>query len=91
MPRTPTPARRKAASTTSASRSRGGSPAGEKTATAGRVRAARSDAALPSLQATIETMFKLPRGSVLLVAPGRRRMGEDAKVQDLRERWEKAR
>lgn len=91
MPRNATPARRKAATVIGATEGRGGSPASEKAVAVGRLRGARSDAALSSLQTTIETMFKLPRGSVLLVAPGRRRMDEDATVRDLRERWEKAR
>lgn len=55
-----------------------------------RVRGARSDASLVKLQATIEDHFKLPRGSVQLVAPGRRRMEETDRVKDLRARWDKA-
>lgn len=55
-----------------------------------RVRSARSDASLVKLQVTIEDQFKLPRGSVQLVAPGRRRMGETDRVEDLRAKWEKS-
>lgn len=55
-----------------------------------RVRGARSDASLVKLQATIEDHFKLPRGSVQLVAPGRRRMDEADRVEDLRAKWDKA-
>ncbi len=53
----------------------------------GRVRAARSTASLAGIQASIEKQFKLPKGSVVLVAPGRRKMDDDAVIQDLRDRW----
>ena len=53
----------------------------------GRVRAARSTASLSGIQASIEKQFKLPKGSVALVAPGRRKMDDDAVIQDLRDRW----
>ena len=53
----------------------------------GRVRGARSTASLATIQASIEKQFKLPKGSVALVAPGRRKMDDTAVVQDLRDRW----
>jgi hypothetical protein len=56
-------------------------------ASGGRVRGARSTASLATIQASIEKQFKLPKGSVALVAPGRRTMDDTAVVQDLRDRW----
>ncbi len=55
----------------------------------GRSRGARGDALLTNLQSTIEKAFRLPEGSVKLIAPGNRKLDEGAKLEDLRARWEK--
>lgn len=53
-----------------------------------RYRAARSDASVGSIRATIEEIFGLPEGSVALCGPDGRPLRADAKIGTLRRRWE---
>lgn len=55
---------------------------------AGRVRSARSDALVTKMQATIESAFGLPEGSVQLVPPRRSsKLDATSTVGDLRALW----
>lgn len=53
-----------------------------------RVRAARKDASVGSVRKTIERIFGLPKGSVLLCGPDRVSLRSDARIGTLRKRWE---
>jgi hypothetical protein len=53
-----------------------------------RYRAARSDAKVGSIRATIEQIFGLPEGSVALCGPDGRGLRADARIRTLRRRWE---
>ncbi|MEN9657305.1 MAG: hypothetical protein RL571_770 [Pseudomonadota bacterium] len=53
-----------------------------------RHRAARKDAAVPSLIQTIQSLFDLPEGSVQLVYPSGRRAGANASIGSFRRNWE---
>jgi hypothetical protein len=53
-----------------------------------RVRAARKDASVGSVRKTIERIFGLPEGSVLLCGPDRVVLRSDARIGTLRKRWE---
>ncbi len=55
-----------------------------------RYRSARSDARISSIQRSIEEVFGLPEGSVVLQGPDRRALRGDAFVRTLRRRWENA-
>lgn len=55
----------------------------------GRVRRARADASVKSIQKNIERIFGLPIGSVKLTRPSGRAFNEDAKMIDFRNAWEK--
>lgn len=57
---------------------------------AARYRAARSDAKVSSIRATIEEVFGLPAGSVALCGPDRRALRGDARIRTLRKRWEES-
>nr|WP_280177504.1 ankyrin repeat domain-containing protein [Microvirga pakistanensis] len=52
-----------------------------------RYRKARADATLGGLQATVETTFGLPSGSVRLINPDGRKLRSDATVGTLRKAW----
>lgn len=54
----------------------------------GRLRAARSDARLGAIKRTIESVFGLPEGSVLLCGPDKKPLRADATVGTLRSRWD---
>lgn len=53
----------------------------------GRLRAARSDASVGTIRQTIEDVFGLPAGSVVLCGPDRRPLRADATIATLRRRW----
>jgi len=53
-----------------------------------RVRAARKDASVGTVRKTIERIFGLPEGSVLLCGPDRVALRSDARIGTLRKRWE---
>lgn len=53
-----------------------------------RFRTARADASLGSIKRTIEGVFGLPEGSVLLCGPDGKPLRNNAKVATLRKRWE---
>lgn len=53
-----------------------------------RFRAARSDASVGSIAATIEEVFGLPEGSVGLRGPDKKALRSDATIRTLRKRWE---
>ncbi|TWI49622.1 hypothetical protein IQ22_03945 [Pseudomonas duriflava] len=57
---------------------------------AARYRAARSDAKVSSIRATIEEVFGLPAGSVALCGPDRRALRGNARIRTLRKRWEES-
>lgn len=59
-----------------------------KVQTAIRFRAARSDASISSIRATIEKKFGLPAGSVALCGPDKKHLRGDALIATLRKRWE---
>jgi hypothetical protein len=52
-----------------------------------RHRAARSDSTVGSVQRTIETLFKLPEGSVRLVNPDKTFLKSNQLIGSLRKRW----
>lgn len=61
----------------------------QRTTSGNRVRAARSDASIVKMQATIEAAFGLPEGSVKLVGPRKNvRLDDAATVGDLRALWQ---
>jgi len=53
-----------------------------------RYRAAKGDASVGTIQATIEKMFKLPEGSVKLINPDKSFSNRNQSIRRLRERWE---
>lgn len=53
-----------------------------------RFRAAKADAHLSSMQATLEKTFGLPAGSVRLVYPSGRKARSDSTVGTFRDHWE---
>jgi len=55
---------------------------------AARYRAARSDAKVSTIRATIEEVFGLPAGSVALCGPDGRPLRGHARIRTLRKRWE---
>ena len=54
----------------------------------GRLRAARTDAAVGSIRAAIENLFGLPEGSVKLCGPDGSLLRTDATIATPRRRWE---
>ena len=54
-----------------------------------RYKKAKSDALVPSIQATIEKKFGLPAGSVKLVYPSGRKARSDSTVGAVRAHWDK--
>lgn len=54
-----------------------------------RFRAARADAGVGTIRATIESVFGLPAGSVALCGPDGKSLRADATIRTLRKRWEK--
>ena len=54
----------------------------------GRLRAARADAKVGRVRSTIEDLFGLPEGSVILCGPDRKPLRADASIATLRRRWE---
>lgn len=54
-----------------------------------RVRAARGDASVGAIQATIEKIFKLPEGSVKLTNPDMKFSRSNQSIGRLRKRWDK--
>lgn len=60
----------------------------KKADSAKRFRSARSDSSIPAMKKNIETMFDLPPGSVSLVYPSGRKAPKNAKVTNLRKKWD---
>jgi hypothetical protein len=54
-----------------------------------RYKRAKSDALVPSIQATIEKKFGLPAGSIKLVYPSGRKARSDSTVGAVRAHWDK--
>lgn len=52
-----------------------------------RFKTARSDASVKSIQANIERVFGLPRGSVCLMAPDNKKARSNTSIKRLRIRW----
>jgi hypothetical protein len=65
------------------------SPQGKLVRQALRYQAAKSNASVGTIQATIERLLKLPEGSVKLVNPDRTFSRRDQSIKRLRERWDK--
>lgn len=64
-------------------------PQGKLVRQALRYQAAKSNASVGTIQATIERLLKLPEGSVKLVNPDRTFSRRDQSIKRLRERWDK--
>ncbi len=52
-----------------------------------RFKAARSDASVQSIQASIEKVFGLPRGCVCLLTPGNKKAKPNSSIKKLRDKW----
>ena len=55
-----------------------------------RLRAAKANGSVGTLQRTIERTFNLPGGCIRIIRPSGRKMDADLKVQRLREVWDLA-
>ena len=60
----------------------------KKADSAKRFRSARGDSTIPAMKKNIEAMFNLPPGSVNLVYPSGRKAPKNAKVANLRKKWD---
>ena len=52
-----------------------------------RFKVARSDASIKSIQASIEKVFGLPRGSVCLLTPENKKANSNSSIKKLRDKW----
>lgn len=55
-----------------------------------RFKAANSNASVKTIQAKIESVFGLPRGSVCLLDPSGKKSAERGRIRGLREKWKRA-